>query len=93
MIWSLRSNTETNAGLADIEAVFPSRVFSPEDFKKVKKSSELKVGAAERIANALVKVAGKAERSSYEELLSEYQNLQRSVSNCDFATGWLPTIF
>ena len=59
---------------------FPSRIFSPDDFQKSRKSSEAKSRAAERIIKAFAKLVGKVDRPKYEELVSECQDLQQSVS-------------
>lgn len=68
-----------NDSSEDIKFVFPSRIFTPEDFERAKNSSEEKVKAANKAIKAFIQYAGKIERPKYEELFSEYQDLQQSV--------------
>ncbi|KAH8119088.1 hypothetical protein DFH11DRAFT_1501929 [Phellopilus nigrolimitatus] len=79
---TIRMVTQLEVLLAEtgdnLKTVFPSRVFSSEDFRKTRNSTETKVQAAEKAINAFVKLAGKVDRPKYDELFSEYQELQQS---------------
>ncbi|KAI5123044.1 hypothetical protein M0805_000480 [Coniferiporia weirii] len=81
---TIRRATQLEVLLAEtgdhLKTVFPSRVFSAEDFKKTRKSLETKTQLAEKAINAFIKLAGKVDRPGYEELFSQSQELQQSNS-------------
>ncbi|PAV18779.1 BRE1-domain-containing [Pyrrhoderma noxium] len=61
-----------------IKSLFSSRIFTSEDFESLNKGSQDKVQDTERVIRAFVKLAGKVDRSDYDTLFAECQELQKS---------------
>lgn len=61
-----------------VKTIFPSRIFTAEDYENVEKMSQDKIQDTEKAIHALVKLAGKVDRPDYDTLFSECQELQKS---------------
>ena len=64
---------------ADLKILFPSKVFNTNDLQTADVPSQ-RTKSAEAAIRAFVKLAGKSERPEHDQLFSECQGLQQSVS-------------
>ena len=65
--------------IESVKSIYPSRIFTAEDYENVEKMSQDKIQDTEKAIHALVKLAGKVDRPDYDTLFSECQELQKSV--------------